>query len=266
MVTSLQRYLRTAEAAARSAGTLLRAKIGAPMRVETKSSALDLVTEIDRASEALIHRRLMRAFPHHGFYGEESSRTNLTSPYRWIVDPLDGTTNFVHGVPMFAVSIALAYRKQILVGVVYDPMRREMFSAVQGHGLRVNGKRTRVSRTTRLAQSLLSTGFASTFHKDYAKYLHWFCHFESKSRAVRRTGSAALSLAYIAAGRLDGFYEQGLWPWDMAAGALLVREAGGRITSFRGTRANLFERGELIATNGKIHRKILAGLALRPRR
>ena len=252
----LDRFLRTATQAARQAGAILAAHVGKPATVETKRSAIDLVTDLDRASEDLIPRILLKAFPDHGFYGEERPRLRQDAPYQWIVDPLDGTTNFVHGLPLFGISIGLAHHGTILVGVIYDPMRKELFTAAKGRGAFLNGKRIAVSPTRRLGQSLLSTGFASTFRERHHRYLSWFRAFEMRSQAVRRIGSTALSLADVAAGRLDGFYEQHLWPWDVAAGLLLIHEAGGRVTDFRG-RPPKIEQGEVLASNGRIHRQML---------
>lgn len=257
---SLKHCLRVASQAAREAGVLLVKHAGRPRRIDTKSSAIDLVTEVDRAAEDLIFRRLLGAFPDHGFQGEERPMQRGKTPYRWIVDPLDGTTNFVHGVPLFGVSIGLTYHNTLLVGVIFDPTRSELFAAYRGGGATLNGKRMRVSTTTRLSSGLLSTGFATSFRKHSKRYLQWLKTFELGSRAVRRIGSTALSLAYIASGRLDGFYEEHLWPWDIAAGILLVREAGGRVTDFSGKNPDL-ERGELIASNGKIHRAIISRLS-----
>ena len=178
------------------------------------------------------------------------------SPYRWIVDPLDGTMNFVHGLPLFGVSIGLEARGTLVAGVIYDPMRNELFTATAGGGAFLNGRRMRVSSTRRLAQSLLSTGFSSAFRASSRAYLRWFRTFEASSHAVRRIGSTALCLAYVAAGRLDGFYEQDLWPWDIAAGILLVREAGGRVSNFHGRPVTL-EEGRLVASNRRIHGEML---------
>ncbi len=242
--------------AARQAGALLAAHVGAPRVVQTKRSPIDLVTDVDRASELLIHHRLLKAFPDHGFYGEEHPALREAAPYQWIVDPLDGTMNFVHGLPLFGVSIALTHRGAPVVGVIYDPMRRELFWAIRGRGAFANGRRLAVSKTPRLETALLSTGFSSTFRRDPHRSLAWFQAFESRSRAVRRIGSTVLSLAYLAAGRLDGFYEQSLGAWDMAAGLLLVEEAGGRTSDFAGGPTHLAE-GQLVASNRRIHREML---------
>jgi len=252
----LRSCLDVAARAARQAGTLLAAHAGRPRRVRTKRSVIDLVTEIDRASERLLHQAIQRRFPEHGFRGEERTRTHPDAPSQWIVDPLDGTTNFVHGVPAFAISIALAHHGQLLIGVIYDPMRNEMFTAMKGSGAWLNGARIRVSRTRDLKTSLLATGFSPKFRENPKPYLRWFEAFQLRCHAVRRTGSTSLSLAYVACGRQDGFYEQDLWPWDIAAGLLLVREAGGRVTDFHGHPVRL-ESGQVVASNGRIHTAML---------
>ena len=253
------RFLTVASRAARAAGALLAARAGRPRRVETKRNAIDLVTEVDRASERMIHRAVQAAFPAHGFQGEERTRTHPGAPYQWIVDPVDGTMNFVHGMPTFAVSIGLHHEGRPLAGVIYDPMRRELFSGLAGHGAWLNGVRIRVSRAPHLSTSLLSTGFPSAFRRTPRRYLKPFEAFQSCCHGVRRMGCTTLSLAYVACGRLEGFYEQHLWPWDIAAGMLLVQEAGGRLSDFRGRPAQL-HRGELVASNGLIHHEMLSHL------
>jgi len=253
---ALRGYARAAVEAAEAAGQLLLKHLGRPKRVATKRSAIDLVTELDHASEQLIERRLRRAFPEVGFFGEERGARGAAGDTRWIVDPLDGTNNFVHGLPIFGVSIALERRRRVLVGVIDDPTRRERFVALRGGGAWLNGRRIRVSRTPRLAQSLLSTGFPSRFLTHDEPYLGWFQATQRHSHGVRRIGSTVVSLASVAAGRLEGFYERELWPWDIAAGALLVEEAGGRASNFEGNPVVL-EEGRLVATNGLIHRHLL---------
>ncbi len=253
----LDRYLRAASDAALHAGALLARHIGRPKSVRTKRSAIDLVTEIDRRSERLIQERLRAAAPAFGFLGEERGEHDAGAESRWIVDPLDGTNNFVHGMPIFGVSIALEQRGRMILGVIYDPMRRELFTAVRGRGARLNGRPIRVSKTRRLAMSLLSTGFSSKFLASDEPYLSWFRAAQRGSHGVRRLGSTVISLAAIAAGRMEGFYERDLWPWDIAAGMLLVQEAGGRVTDFDGTLPTL-TAGRLIATNGRIHEALLA--------
>ena len=256
----LTRCLDVAVRASRQAGKLLATHVGRPKTVQTKLSEIDLVTEIDRGSERLLHQVIQRHFPDHGFQGEERTRAHPESPFQWIVDPLDGTMNFVHGVPTFAVSIGLWHRHQPLVGVIHDPTRDETFTAIRGRGAWLNGRRMRVSPARQLATSLLSTGFSSKFRQDPKPYLRWFTAFQSRCHGVRRMGSTAISLAYVACGRQEGFYEQDLWPWDIAAGLLLVREAGGRVSDFHGRPVRL-EQGEVLATNGLIHRQMLHLLA-----
>ena len=254
-----RKFLTVADTAARQTGPMLVKYAGRPKSVLTKRSAIDLVTEIDKAAETRLRRAILSAFPDHGIFGEEHARINPDSPYQWIIDPIDGTTNFVHGVPYFAISIGLALRGTLIAGLVYDPTRPEMFSAVKGGGAKLNGRRISVSPAKRLEDSLLSTGFPSDFRKDPSKYLGWFRAFQDQCHAVRRTGSTALSLAYVACGRQDGFYETNLWPWDIAAGILLVEEAGGRVTDFTGRPAVVGTgRSELVASNRHIHRSILA--------
>jgi len=249
-------FVREASLAARHAGRLLAQHAGRPSSVTTKSGINDLVTEIDRASERVIHRLLHHAYPAFGFLGEEHGRRRSASPYQWIVDPLDGTTNFVHGIPFFGVSIGLAHEGTLMAGVIFDPIRQQLFTAARGQGAFLNGKRLHVSRHRTLARSLLSTGFSANFRRHPQPYARWFYALESRSQAVRRIGSTALCLAYIAAGWLDGFYERELWPWDIAAGLLLVEEAGGRVTNFQGAPVVLSE-GHVVASNGWIHREML---------
>ena len=253
---SLSGCTRAASLAARRAGRLLAGSIGRPSSVATKRGISDLVTNIDRTAEQVIYHILHRAYPDFGFFGEEHGRRRSASPYQWIVDPLDGTTNFVHGVPFFGVSIGLAHEGKLLVGVIFDPIRQQLFTAARGRGAFLNGKRLHVARHRTLASSLLSTGFSANFRRHPQPYARWFYALESRSQAVRRIGSTALCLAYVAAGWLDGFYERELWPWDIAAGLLLVEEAGGRVTNFQGHPVVLSE-GRVVASNGHIHEEIL---------
>jgi myo-inositol-1(or 4)-monophosphatase len=258
----LARAADVAARAARAAGALLARRLGRHTTVGAKRHAVDLVTEVDRASERLLCATLTRAFPAFGFLGEERGARRAGAAARWIVDPLDGTMNFVHGVPLFGVSVALEHQGALQLGVVYDPMRRELFEAVRGRGCRLNGRRLRVSRTRRLGESLLATGFSVKFRLRPQRYLAWFEALESRSHAVRRIGTTVLCLAYVAAGRLDAFYEQDLWPWDVAAGLVLVEEAGGRVTDFSGQPARL-RRGQVLASNGHIHGDLLRILGRR---
>lgn len=264
----LRGYADAAARAAVAAGAFLARHLGRAGAVKTKRSVVDLVTELDRASERLIRASLRRTSPRFGFLGEEYGEQRRSAPYRWIVDPLDGTNNFVHGLPIFGVSIGLerhgrngSAREEgtVVVGVIYDPMRRELFVATRGGGAFLNGKRIRVSPTRTLRRSLLATGFSSTFLKRDQPYLGWFRTLQRHSHGVRRIGSTVWCLAAVAAGRLEGFYERDLWPWDMAAGMLLVEEAGGRVTTFDGGAVDL-HNGQLVASNGWIHRELLQRL------
>lgn len=261
----LLQHLRMAECATRAVAPLLLRWAGRPLRVVTKRSAIDLVTEVDHRAERTIERLLRRAYPTYGFFGEETGRRDAGAVYQWYVDPIDGTTNFVHGLPMFCTSIALVHRGEPLLGVIYHPTRDELFTAVRGGGSFLNGHRCRVSRTRRLASSLFSTGFPSEFRRAPRKFLKPFVAFQLATHAVRRTGSAALNLAYVACGRLDGVWEEKIWPWDIAAALLLVREAGGRATTFTGRPLRLTD-DHILATNGRVHAAALTVLRRARRR
>ena len=258
--SDLRRYASAASRAAVSAGALLARRVGRPKTVATKRSVIDLVTEIDRASERLIQTSLQRIAPSFGFLGEEHGQTLPDAETRWIVDPLDGTNNFVHGLPIFGVSIGLEHRGTMVVGVIYDPMRRELFTAIKGGGAFLNGRRIRVSPMRQLRRSLLATGFSSSFLTRDEPYTSWFKTLQRASHGVRRMGSTVYCLAAVAAGRLEGFYERDLWPWDMAAGLLLVQEAGGRVTNLAGGPVVL-DRGQMVASNRHIHPGLLHALA-----
>jgi myo-inositol-1(or 4)-monophosphatase len=252
-------YLPEVEPIAREAGTLLMGYFAEHVTIEYKGD-VDLVTEADRASEKLIVRRLQARWPEHGIVGEEGTRSETEAEYRWYVDPLDGTTNFAHGYPVFCVSIALVrHDGQLEVGVLYDPTRDEMFSAERGQGATLNGKRLQVSKTKALAESLLGTGFPS--HKRHKNpNIHFYHQLTLRSHGVRRAGSAALDLANVAGGRYDGFWEFNLNPWDTAAAVLIVQEAGGTVTRFDGTPFRLDSR-EVLASNGLIHEELLQNFA-----
>lgn len=248
-------YLPELEAIAREAGVLLMGHFRQRVAIEYKGD-VDLVTVADRASEKLIVERLKTLWPEHGIVAEEGTRSDTGAAFRWLVDPLDGTTNFAHGYPVFCISIALArHDDQLEAGILYDPTRDEMFSAERDRGATLNGKPIRVSKTTSLAESLLGTGFPS--HKRHKNpNIHFYQQLTLRSHGVRRAGSAALDLANIASGRYDGFWEFNLNPWDTAAGVLLVQEAGGRVTRFDGTPFRLDSR-EVLASNGLIHEELL---------
>jgi myo-inositol-1(or 4)-monophosphatase len=251
----MSRYLPELEAIAREAGALLMGYFKRRVAIEYKGD-VDLVTEADRASERLIVERLQAQWPEHGIVGEEGTRSEGGAEYLWYVDPLDGTTNFAHGYPVFCISIALARRDgQLEVGLLYDPTRDEMFIAERGNGAALNGEPIRVSKTTTLSESLLGTGFPS--HKRHKNpNIHFYHQLTLRSHGVRRAGSAALDLANVASGRYDGFWEFNLNPWDTAAGVLLVQEAGGTVTRFDGSPFRLDSR-EVLATNNLIHGELI---------
>jgi myo-inositol-1(or 4)-monophosphatase len=239
---------------AREAGALLMGYFHARVKVEYKGD-VDLVTVADRKSEALIRERILARWPSHDILGEEGGLQDRGSPYRWYVDPLDGTTNFAHGFPVFCVSMALEYKGERIAGVIYDPTREELFSAEKGSGAFLNGGRIGVSKIDRLAESLVGTGFPS--HKRHKNPNIYFYHqITLKTHGVRRAGSAALDLCNVASGRLDGFWEFNLNSWDTAAGVLVVEEAGGRVTDFQGGAFQIDSR-ETVATNGLIHASLL---------
>jgi myo-inositol-1(or 4)-monophosphatase len=256
-------WVPKAAAIAQEAGARLREFLAQGVETEYKGD-VDLVTVADRTVEKLIRERLGDAFPEHGIYGEEGTRERLEGEFRWYVDPLDGTTNFAHGFPQFCVSLGLEQRPAgieagqdgtLVAAVIYDPMRDELFTAERGRGARLNGKPMRVSRVPELAEALVATGFPS--HKRHeSPNIHFYQEFTLRSHGVRRAGSAALDLAYVAAGRMDAFWEFNLNPWDTAAGILLVEEAGGRVTDFSGGHYRLDSR-EILASNGLIHMELL---------
>ena len=255
----MNEFLPIAESIAREAGALLRDFYHRGVRTEYKGD-VDLVTEADRASEALIGKRLRAAFPTHGIYGEEGTREALESEFRWYVDPLDGTTNFAHGFPVFCVVLGCERRAPglapdqdgtMVAGVIYDPLRDEMFSAALGSGATLNGEPIHVSRTNTLDESLIATGFPSK-KRHHSPNVHFYQEFTLRSHGVRRAGSAAIDMAYVACGRLEAFWEFQLNPWDTSAGYLLIEEAGGRVTHFDGSKFTLDSR-EVLASNGLIH-------------
>lgn len=240
---------------AREAGVLLMEYFHQHVKIEYKGEA-DLVTIADRKSEALILQHLRAQWPSHDVVGEEGARIETGSDYRWYIDPLDGTTNFAHGFPVFCISMALDYKGERVAGIVYDPTRPELFAAERGSGAFLNGERMHVSKTAKLAESLVATGFPS--HKRHKNPNIFFYHqITLKSHGVRRAGSAALDLASVAAGRFDGFWEFNLNPWDTAAGVLLVEEAGGKVSDFHGGEFQLNSR-ETVATNGIVHEALLS--------
>jgi len=240
---------------AREAGALLLEYFRQRVKIEYKGD-VDLVTVADRKSEALILERIRAKWPSHDVLGEEGARIETGSDYRWYVDPLDGTTNFAHGFPVFCVSLAIERKGERVAGVLFDPTRDELFAAEKGSGAYLNGEPIHVSKTANLKECLVATGFPS--HKRHKNPNIFFYHqLTLRTHGVRRAGSAALDLASVAAGRFDGFWEFNLNPWDTAAGVLLVQEAGGTVTDFKGGPFQLQSR-ETVATNGIVHNALLS--------
>jgi len=259
-------------AIAREAGALLLAYFHQGLKIEYKGDA-DLVTAADRASEKMIRERISQQFPTHDVLGEEQGLNDLGGEYRWYVDPLDGTTNFAHGYPVFCVSMGLEHRlgdeRRCIAGVVYDPTRDELFTAEQGKGAHLNGTPIHVSKAAQLKECLVATGFPS--HKRHKNpNIHFYHQITLRTHGVRRAGSAALDLCNVASGRFDGFWEFNLNPWDTAAGVLIVEEAGGKVSRFDGSPFQLDSR-ETLASNGLVHdallyefKEIFAGRGLDP--
>jgi myo-inositol-1(or 4)-monophosphatase len=247
-------YLECAVEIAHQAGSLLRYYFERQVRFELKGD-FDLVTEADRASEKLIVERITSRFPDHGIMAEEGSGHESLSEYRWYVDPLDGTTNFAHGYPMYNVTLALEKAGELIAGVIFDPNRDELFTCEKGGGAFLNGGRIHVSRARKLDESLLSTGFPSR-RRHLDVNIHFYYQLAMASHGVRRGGSAAIDLAYVACGRLDGFWEFSLSPWDMAAGKLLVEEAGGICRDMKGA-AHRLTSPHILTDNGLIHDEVV---------
>jgi myo-inositol-1(or 4)-monophosphatase len=265
-------FLPAMSAIAREAGALLMQYFHQGLKIEYKGDA-DLVTAADRAAETLIRQRIAEQFPGHDVLGEEQGLNDQGGDYRWYVDPLDGTTNFAHGYPVFCVSMALEHREQNpgrrIAGVIFDPTRDELFAAQQGRGAHLNGQPIHVSKATQLKECLLATGFPS--HKRHKNpNIHFYHQITLRTHGVRRAGSAALDLCNVASGRFDGFWEFNLNPWDTAAGVLIVEEAGGKVSRFDGSEFAIDSR-ETLASNGLVHdlllrefQEIFAGRGLEP--
>lgn len=251
---SFSSFLPQASEIALEAGKLLLPFFERRIGFEYKGD-VDLVTEADRASEKLIVTRLRATWPTHDIVGEEGTRDSHGGSFRWYVDPLDGTTNFAHGYPVFCVSMGLEHEGQLVAAILYDPTRDELYTAAKGAGATLNAKPIHVSTTTTVAESILGTGFPS-FKRHKNPNIHFYHQITLRSHGIRRAGSAALDLANVAAGRYDGFWEFNLKPWDTAAGVLLVQEAGGSVTRFDGSPFNIDSR-ETLATNAVIHQEML---------
>jgi myo-inositol-1(or 4)-monophosphatase len=251
-------YLRVARKSATESGVLLKAHLSEARTISFKGE-IDLVTEMDQLSEKIIVETIHSTFPEHGVLAEESTQIRTQSDYLWVIDPLDGTTNYAHGYPNFAVSIGLVHSDGVILGVVYDPMREELFSAVRGCGAFLNDRRLWVSECDLLIRSLLATGFPYDRMTSDENNINYFNAMLMASQEVRRSGSAALDLCSVAAGRLDGYWELKLKPWDVAAGSLIVNEAGGRVSDMTGRHFSLGDP-VIVASNGRIHEQMLAVL------
>jgi myo-inositol-1(or 4)-monophosphatase len=252
-IEDLTSEVEVALSAARRAGEVLRAGFGAEHAITYKGE-VDLVTEIDEEAERVIRGELLGAFPTYGMLAEEGGKLAGEEDARWIVDPLDGTTNYAHGLSIFCVSIALERAGEVVLGVVHDPRGEETFVAQRGRGATLNGDPIRVSDTDELIQSLIVTGFPYD-RTEMPEALELFGRLAASTRGMRRLGSAALDLCYVASGRLDGYYERGIWPWDLAAGSVIVEEAGGKLTNYQGDVLDLSGR-EIVASNGRLHSAI----------
>ena len=258
-------HLKTAIKAARDSGIYIKNKVGKIGRLEYKS-ATNLVTDIDKGSETKIIKTLRKAFPEYSILTEERGSIGKDiCGYKWVVDPLDGTTNFAHGFTFFCVSIALEHNGEAVVGVVFDPMRDELFHAEKGKGAFLNGKKIRVSSIREIKRSLLSTGFAYNFREQKRNNFDNFMNFYSLSQGVRRCGSAALDISYTACGRFDGFWEMNLRPWDTAAAVLILKEAGGAVSRFDGSGFSNYGK-EILVSNRHVHRQMTKVLNMRKKR
>lgn len=246
--------------AAYASGLLIKRSVGKISDISYKGRD-NIVTDVDKASEKLIIKIIKGAFPDHSILSEERPPMDSGSRYRWIIDPIDGTTNFAHAFPFFCVSIALEEDGRVILGVVYDPMREEVFIAEDGKGSALNGRRISVSGVSGLGKSFLATGFSYGVTRKDRNITH-FKNLLSKTQAIRRAGSAALDLCYVACGRFDGFWEMNLRPWDVAAASLIVKEAGGKVTKFDGKPYLHYEKN-ILATNGRIHKQIVKVLSKR---
>ncbi|TAN63071.1 inositol monophosphatase [bacterium] len=248
--------------AAKSAGAVLKANIGRNLKIEFKGE-IDIVTEMDKKAEDIIIKEIRRHFPDHAILTEESGSCNPEASTKWIIDPLDGTTNYAHGFPVFCVSVAFEEDGEVIAGAVYNPMLDELFSGEKGKGAFLNGQKIAVSKIGVINKSLLATGFPYDLRVSKQNNFDHFSNFSVKAQAIRRAGSAALDLSYTACGRFDGFWEMKLKPWDTASAALFVREAGGTLTDFNGNAFSIYTP-ECLASNSLIHAEMLSILKKNP--
>lgn len=253
--STLQQWMDMTIGIAQQGGSILKHFWGRIQDIKEKGFPGDLVTEADRQSEEVIVHGIRRHFPGHAILAEESGHIEGQADFSWIVDPLDGTTNYAHQYPLVAISIGLLYQQEPILGVIYNPIQEELFHAYQGSGAFLNGCKLSVSQIPSLGKSLLATGFAYDRCQNPNNNYTEFCHFTHLTQGVRRGGAASLDLAYVAAGRLDGYWERGLKPWDMAAGIVIVKEAGGQVSDYDGSLIKL-DSGRILATNGLLHEAI----------
>ena len=250
---------RIALKAVKEGGAILMQYFGKIKSIDYKGE-INLVTEADRRSEEVILTIIKDSYTDHRILAEETGESGNSSPFKWIIDPLDGTTNYAHGYPCFCVSLAVEHEEEVIYGAVYDPVKDELFTAEKGKGAFLNGKEIKTSSTQQLDQSLLCTGFPYDVRDDMDSNILNFRTFLMKAQTVRRDGSAALDLCYTAAGRFDGFWEQKLFPWDVAAGSLLITESGGKLSNFKGENFSIYDK-EIVASNGIIHDQMVKALS-----
>jgi len=258
----MKEYIKIAEEACRRSGALQLEGLKKSLEIEFKG-AINLVTDVDHACEKTIVELIQGTFPDHDILAEEGSGKRKDSDYKWVIDPLDGTTNYTHGYRLFCTSIALEYKGEIVLGAVYEPNSDEMYLAEKGGGATLNGKKIRVSEVNNLEQALLVTGFAYNLRDTQNNNLDHFTNFLMRAQAVRRDGVAAIDLCYLAAGRYDGFWELNLFPWDVAAGFCIIREAGGQVTDFQGRPFEIYFKS-LLASNGPLHEEMIRVLSDNP--
>src|SRR3972149_2463373 len=257
MPIELENFLKIAIEAVKEAGKIQEEKFGENFKIEHKGE-INLVTEVDYQCEKVIIDIIKRDYPEHEILTEEagSVKTAPNSRYKWIIDPLDGTTNYAHSYPCFCASAGLEIDGEVVTGAVYNPMLNELFTSIKGNGAYLNGKRIGVSKIADINKSLLTKGLPYDIRDSKENNLNHFCNFAVRAQAIRRPGSAVLDLCYLAAGRFDGFWELKLYPWDMAASSLIVKESGGMITDFKGSEFSIY-KGEMLASNGLIHKEMI---------